>query len=85
MITVTIRIGGGLGGFDRVEPKLYIIEDNKTLAELLKFISKEIGESVIEETILVAVNGYSVRKQNRALTYLKNGDVISIVKAIAGG
>ncbi|MGI9950750.1 MoaD/ThiS family protein [Moorellaceae bacterium AZ2] len=85
MISVTLRIGGGLSGIMRVIPKQYTLPDNATLQDLIDDLCQHYGKDILAPSVLIAVNGRRVGAEERAQCFLKEGDVVSVVQAMAGG
>lgn len=85
MIQVTARVGGGLGGQIRVEPLKLALSDASSVQDALEKLAEVVGEDVFLPSVLVAVNGMRVDAAERAAWTLSDGDVVSVVSAMAGG
>ena len=85
MIHVTLRLGGGVGGRNRVEPSDLLLPEGTTVQDVIKTLCQRIGLDELKPSGLVAVNGHKVDEKDRAQRILKDGDVISVVMAFAGG
>lgn len=75
------------GNLKRVLEKSEIeIENVKTVADLLNFISKMIKSETIQlSNTLVIVNGIEVSTLQREETMLKDGDEIVLIPVVHGG
>lgn len=85
MIRVTLRVGGGLGGILRVEPTEHVLPEGASLQAVVEMLHRKLGDEVLDPSVLVAVNGRRVGGQERAAWILHDGDVVSVIKALAGG
>jgi sulfur carrier protein ThiS len=85
MIRVTLRVGGGLGGILRVESSDHVLPDGTRLQSVMEMLHRKLGDEVLSPSVLAAVNGRRVGEEERADWILQDGDVISVIKALAGG
>lgn len=85
MMSISVRIGGGVGGIIPVETKNYVFSEGTTLQELLEKLSRSFGQDIFHPTVLVTVNGGLAKEEDRVNCMLEEGDVVSVIRAIAGG
>jgi len=85
MIRVTLRVGGGIGGSMRVEPSELLVPEGSTVQDVIKILCQRIGVDELKPSSLVAVNGHKVGEKDGAQWVLRDGDVMSVVMALAGG
>lgn len=85
VIAVTVRTGGGVGGQMRVQPTRMQVVEGTTVAGLLDQLKEATGQDLTRPYILVAVNGRRVSEEESRTWTLKDGDVVSVVAATAGG
>ncbi|MBM4331978.1 MAG: MoaD/ThiS family protein [Deltaproteobacteria bacterium] len=85
MINVKLRVGGGVGGRTRVEPSELLLPEGTTVQDVIKILCDKIGIEELQPSGLVAVNGHRVGEKERANWALRDGDVMSVVAAFAGG
>ncbi len=85
MIRITLRVGGGIGGSMRVEPSELLVPEGSTVQDVIKILGQRIGLDERKPSSLVTVNGHKVSEKDRAQWVLRDGDVMSLVMALAGG
>jgi len=85
LVRVTVRIGGGIGGHGKVVSTMMELEDRATLATLLDMLGRDLGEDLRRPYVVVAVNGRRVADQESCTWILRDGDVVAVVGATAGG
>lgn len=84
MISITARISG-LGDFRRVVSINYTLPQGTTVDTFLGSLVSRFGDEVFNPSVLVAVNSRVVREAERGHTVLQDGDVVSVIRAFAGG
>lgn len=84
MIRVRIRTGGGLAR-GRLCPEVLELPDGSSLRDALEKLARDQGLAVSGKVTLVAVNGRRVGAERHAGHLLADGDVVSVVNAVAGG
>jgi sulfur carrier protein ThiS len=85
MIRVTLRVGGGLGGILRVESTAHVLPMGTSLQAVMESLHQRLGDEVLGPSVLVAVNGRRVGEEERSAWILLDCDVVSVIKALAGG
>lgn len=85
MIQVTVRLGGGLGGIASVRKTTVNLADGSTVLDLMELLSRKVGEEIFAPYVLVAVNGRRIDDEEKPVRFLRDGDVVAMVRAVAGG
>jgi sulfur carrier protein ThiS len=84
VVNVTARISG-IREIKRFKTITCALADETSLEMFLLFLSGQLGQEVLQADILVVLNGRAVRGPERAQIVLKDGDIVSVVRAFAGG
>jgi sulfur carrier protein ThiS len=82
---VTLRLGVGLGGHPWWPPRTVDMEDGATLADLLGRLEDRVRADLLQPHVLVIVNGRRLDQSEAAHRTLRDGDVVAVVAATAGG
>mgnify|MGYP000409839955 CR=1 FL=1 len=85
MITVRVRLGGGIAGIPHVETRDMRVEEGTRVQELLDTVVGDVAHEIDWSCVLVAVNGRRVGDRERREWVLKDGDVLSIIRVMPGG
>lgn len=85
MPEIMIRIGAGVGGSNRTEKIKVNFADDPSVEQLIQHISQYYNEDLSEANVLVVVNGRVIQADEYQNYLVRNGDVVSIFRAVAGG
>ncbi|MHB1404189.1 MAG: MoaD/ThiS family protein [Desulfitobacteriaceae bacterium] len=82
---MTARLGGGLGGIVPVRKTTVNLPDGSTVRDLMELLSQKVGEEIFAPYVLVVVNGRRIDDEGKPVRLLRDGDVVAMVIAVAGG
>lgn len=85
MVRIAVRIGGGICGLSRVENRLLHFSERVTLEKVMQELAREVGRDVLRDDVMVIVNGRAVQKEKFSQYRLEDGDVVAVIRAVAGG
>lgn len=85
MVRINVRIGGGICGLNRVENRKLHFPEQATLETVMQELVQEVGRDVLRDDVIVIVNGTAVQKGNYSRYQVDDGDVVAVIRAVAGG
>lgn len=85
MITINLRLVGGINKLLKVNKDVIRIAEGATVSDLVEEIWGQRVTTDCQVPFLIIVNGASIHYLNKYETVLKDGDTVSFLPYLAGG